>query len=193
MTYVAAPDRYDDKMPTADAAAAGSSCRRSRSGSGRTSATTAPLDTQRAILRRAFDLGVTHFDLANNYGPPLRLGRGELRRDHALRTCARIATSWSSPPRPATTCGPGRTATGARASTCWPASTRVAGAGWAWTTSTSSTRHRFDPETPLEETMGALDTAVRSGQGAVRRHLVVLGRADRARRPRSCASWARRC
>ena len=38
--------------------------------------------------------------------------------------------------------------------------------------------HRFDPDTPLEETMGALDTAVRAGQGAVRRHLVVLGRED---------------
>ena len=53
--------------------------------------------------------------------------------------------------------------------------------------------HRFDPTTPLEETMGALDTAVRSGQGALRRHLVLLGPDAPARRPRSCASWARRC
>ena len=53
--------------------------------------------------------------------------------------------------------------------------------------------HRFDPDTPLEETMGALDTAVRSGQGAVRRHLLLLPRAHRARPWRSCASWARRC
>ena len=53
--------------------------------------------------------------------------------------------------------------------------------------------HRFDPDTPLEETMGALDTAVRAGQGALRRHLVVLGASGPARRPRSCASSARRC
>ena len=48
--------------------------------------------------------------------------------------------------------------------------------------------HRFDPDTPLEETMGALDTRRAPGQGALRRHLLVLGRARRARRPRSCAS-----
>ena len=48
----------------------GLSCRPSRSGCGTTSATTGRSSTQRAILRRAFDLGVTHFDLANNYGPP---------------------------------------------------------------------------------------------------------------------------
>ena len=53
--------------------------------------------------------------------------------------------------------------------------------------------HRFDPDTPLEETMGALDTAVRAGQGALRRHLLLLRPAHRARRPRSCASSARRC
>ena len=57
------------RCPTAAAGAAACSCRRSRSGCGRTSATTAR-SRQRAILRRAFDLGITHFDLANNYGPP---------------------------------------------------------------------------------------------------------------------------
>ena len=41
-----------------------------------------PIESSRAVLRRAFDLGITHFDLANNYGPPLRLGRGELRPHH---------------------------------------------------------------------------------------------------------------
>ena len=55
---------------TAAAAEAGSSCPRSRSGSGTTSAATAPSRRAARILRRAFDLGVTHFDLANNYGPP---------------------------------------------------------------------------------------------------------------------------
>ena len=53
--------------------------------------------------------------------------------------------------------------------------------------------HRVDPDTPLEETMGALDAAVRAGQGALRRHLVVLAGEDASRPPRSCASSARRC
>ena len=53
--------------------------------------------------------------------------------------------------------------------------------------------HRLDPDTPLEETMGALDTAVPVRPGAVRRHLLVLTGAHRARQPASCASWARRC
>ena len=60
-----------------------------------------PFEVGRSIARRAFDLGITHFDLANNYGPP----------------CGPTATNWSSPPRPGTTCGPARTANGARAST----------------------------------------------------------------------------
>ena len=88
--------------------------------------------------------------------PALRLGRDQLRPAPRRRLRGRTATSWSSPPRPATTCGPARTArAAAAASTCWPASTSRC-AGWAWTTSTSSTRHRPDPTTPLEETMGAL-------------------------------------
>ena len=68
----------------------------------------------------------------------------------------------------------------------------VPDAGWAWTMSTSSTRHRVDPDTPLEETMGALDTAVRSGPGALRRHLLVLAGAHRAG-GRILRDWARRC
>ena len=58
------------RWPTAGPGAAVSSCRWCRSGSGRTSAATVRSRRQRAILRRAFDLGITHFDLANNYGPP---------------------------------------------------------------------------------------------------------------------------
>ena len=52
--------------------------------------------------------------------------------------------------------------------------------------------HRYDPETPLEETMGALDTAVRSGQGALRRASRRTRPRRRARRRRSCATSARR-
>ena len=123
-----------------------------------------PFERQRAILRRAFDLGVTHFDLANNYGPPYGSAETNFGRHLRRRLRGRTATSSSSPPRPAGTCGPARTArAAAAASTCWPASTSRC-AGWAWTTSTSSTRHRPDPTTPLEETMGALHSAVRAGK-----------------------------
>ena len=74
--------------------------------------------------------------------------------------------------RPAGTCGPARTASGVRASTCWPAWIR------RWPDGPGVRRHllhhRPDPKTPLEETMGALDTAVRR-QGAVRRDLLLRG------------------
>ena len=121
MTYIADLDRYDGKMTDRRSGRSGLQLPRSRSACGTTSVTT-PLETQRAILRRAFDLGVTHFDLANNYGPPY--GSAEVNFGRLIaRTSGRTGTSWSSPPRPGTTCGPARTASGGRASTCSPAST----------------------------------------------------------------------
>ena len=69
--------------------------------------------------------------------PAVRLRRGELRAHPRVGPAAPIATSWSSRPRPATTCGRDRTAMADRASTSWPASIR-ASSGWASTTSTSS-------------------------------------------------------
>ena len=51
-------------------------------------------DTQRAIVRRAFDLGITHFDLANNYGPPYGSAETELRADARRRPRAVPRTSW---------------------------------------------------------------------------------------------------
>ena len=133
-----------------------------------------PLDTQRAILRRAFDLGVTHFDLANNYGPPY--GSAETNFGRILRE------DFAPVPRRAGHLDQGRLRhvarpvrrAAARASTCSPRLDQsLARMGLDYVDIFYS--HRFDPDTPLEETMGALDTAVRSGQGAVRRHLVVLG------------------
>ena len=101
-------------------------------------------ETGRAMVRRAFDRGVTHFDLANNYGPPY--GSAEenfgtiLRKDSvSARILAACATSSSSPPRPAGTCGPALTASAPRANICSPRST-TASSAWASTTSTSSTR-----------------------------------------------------
>ena len=110
---------------------------------------------------------MTHFDLANNYGPPLRQRRGELRAAAAPATSRPTATSSSSPPRPATTCGPGPTASGARASTCSASldqSLRRMGLDYV----DIFYSHRFDPETPLEETMSALDAAVRRARRCTR-------------------------
>ena len=79
-----------------------------------------PHDTQRAIVRLpAFDLGITHFDLANNYGPPYGSAESQLRQDARRGPAALPRTSWWSPPRRDTTCGPGHAASGDRGSTCW--------------------------------------------------------------------------
>ena len=88
-------------------AAAGSSCPASRSASGTTSATTGRSRRSATIVRRAFDLGVTHFDLANNYGPPD--GSAEENFGRILRDdfAALPRRDRSSRRRPATTCGPG--------------------------------------------------------------------------------------
>ena len=68
MTYVAASDRYDDKMPYRRVGRSGLKLPAVSLGLWQNFGDESPLDMQRAILRRAFDLGVTHFDLANNYG-----------------------------------------------------------------------------------------------------------------------------
>ena len=124
--------------------------------------------------------------------PALRRRRDQLRRAPARRTSGPTGTSWSSRPRPATTCGPGRTASGGRASTCSPASTSR-WPGWAWTTSTSSTATGSTPSTPLEETMGALDTAVRQGKALYAGISSYSAGAHSSRRPRSCATSGHRC
>ncbi|GGZ15941.1 aldo/keto reductase [Streptomyces nitrosporeus] len=119
-------------------------------------------ETQAAILRRAFDLGITHFDLANNYGPPpgsaeLTLGRA-LKGDFArLRDEIVISTKagyhmWEGP------YGEWGSRKYLRASLD-QSLTRL---GVDYVDIFYS--HRFDPDTPLEETMGALDTAVRQGK-----------------------------
>ena len=124
--------------------------------------------------------------------PAVRLGRGELRPAARVRPRRPTATSWSSRPRPATTCGPGPTASGARASTCSPASTRAC-AAWASTTSTSSTRTASTRTRRSRRRWARSPSAVQPGQGALRRHLLLLGGEDRARPRRSCATSARRC
>jgi L-glyceraldehyde 3-phosphate reductase len=121
-----------------------------------------PIDTQRAILRRAFDLGVTHFDLANNYGPPygsaeINFGR-ILREDFApYRDELVISTKagydmWPGP----------YGEWGSRKYLLASLDQSLRRMGLESVDIFYS--HRRDPDTPLEETLGALDTAVRQGK-----------------------------
>ncbi|HEV3169326.1 MAG TPA: L-glyceraldehyde 3-phosphate reductase [Actinocrinis sp.] len=122
-----------------------------------------PLSTQRAILRRAFDRGVTHFDLANNYGPPY--GSAELNfgtlfaqdfrpyRDELIISTKAGYDMWP---------GPYGQGGGSRKYLLASLDQSLTRMGLDYVDIFYS--HRFDPQTPLEETMGALDAAVRSGR-----------------------------
>jgi L-glyceraldehyde 3-phosphate reductase len=120
------------------------------------------LDVQRAILRRAFDLGVTHFDLANNYGPPygsaeINFGR-LLREDFAsLRDELIISTKagWDMWPGPY-----GDNGSRKYLLASLDQSLKRLGLDYV----DIFYHHHFDPTTPLEETLGALDAAVRQGK-----------------------------
>ena len=121
-----------------------------------------PLETSRAIVRRAFDLGVTHFDLANNYGPPYgsaeetfgRLLSQDLApyRDELVISTKAGYDMWPGP------YGDG----GSRKYLLASLDQSLRRLGLDYVDIFYS--HRFDPETPLEETMGALDSAVRQGK-----------------------------
>jgi L-glyceraldehyde 3-phosphate reductase len=121
-----------------------------------------PYATQQAICRRAFDLGITHFDLANNYGPPYgaaeeNFGRilaedfGPYRDELVISTKAGY-DMWPGP------YGDG----GSRKYLLGSLDASLRRMGLEYVDIFYS--HRPDPETPLEETMGALDAAVRSGK-----------------------------
>jgi L-glyceraldehyde 3-phosphate reductase len=119
-------------------------------------------ETGRAILRRAFDRGVTHFDLANNYGPPYgsaeetfgKAMRDDLRpfRDELVISTKAGYDMWPGP----------YGEWGSRKYLLASLDQSLARMGLDYVDIFYS--HRFDPETPLQETMGALDTAVRSGR-----------------------------
>src|ERR1700710_2300698 len=162
MTYVPADDRYDDLMPYRRCGRSGLKLPAISLGLWQNFGDDVALDTQRAIVRRAFDLGVTHFDLANNYGPPYgsaevnfgQLLREDLApyRDELIISTKAGYRMWPGP------YGDG----GSRKYLLASLDQSLQRMGLDYVDIFYS--HRFDPDTPLEETMGALDSAVRQGK-----------------------------
>ncbi|GAA2314557.1 aldo/keto reductase [Streptomyces violaceusniger] len=123
---------------------------------------THPLETQRAVLRRAFDLGVTHIDLANNYGPPPGSAESNFGsifaqdfrryRDELFIASKAGYLMWPGP----------YGEWGSRKYVLSSLDQSLSRMGLDYVDVFYS--HRFDPDTPLEETMGALDSAVRQGK-----------------------------
>jgi L-glyceraldehyde 3-phosphate reductase len=161
MTYLAAPDRYEH-MPYRRCGRSGIELPAVSLGLWQNFGDDRPIDTQRAILRRAFDLGVTHFDLANNYGPPYgsaeinfgRILREDLRpyRDELVISTKAGYDMWPGPYGDR----------GSRKYLLASLDQSLGRLGLDYVDIFYS--HRADPDTPLEETMGALASAVTSGR-----------------------------
>jgi L-glyceraldehyde 3-phosphate reductase len=161
MTYVASPDRYD-AMTYRRCGRSGLQLPAVSLGLWHNFGHDRPLDVQRAIVRRAFDLGITHFDLANNYGPPYgsaeenfgRLLATDLApyRDELIISSKAGYDMWPGP----------YGEWGSRKYLLASLDQSLARMGLDYVDIFYS--HRFDPDTPLEETLGALDTAVRQGK-----------------------------
>src|SRR6266550_8753317 len=178
MTYVPAPDRYD-QIPYRRCGRSGIKLPAISLGLWQNFGSDRPLDVQRAIILRAFDLGVTHFDLANNYGghalntsdDPVgrletgspygsaernfgRILRGDLRphRDELIISTKAGYDMWPGPYGD----------WGSRKYLLASLDQSLQRMGLDYVDIFYS--HRADPETPLEETLGALDTAVRQGK-----------------------------
>jgi L-glyceraldehyde 3-phosphate reductase len=161
MTYVAADTRYDS-MPYRRVGRSGLKLPAISLGLWHNFGDDKPFETQRAILRRAFDLGVNHFDLANNYGPPAgsaetnfgRHLRDDFRpyRDELIISTKAGYNMWPGP----------FGEWGSRKYLLASLDQSLNRMGLEYVDIFYS--HRPDPETPMEETMGALDSAVRSGK-----------------------------
>ncbi|MGW7686532.1 L-glyceraldehyde 3-phosphate reductase [Kribbella sp. NPDC054772] len=161
--YVAAENRYDDQMSYRRTGRSGLKLPAISLGLWHNFGDDKPFATQRDILRRAFDLGVTHFDLANNYGPPY--GSAETNfgthfardfkpyRDELIISSKAGYDMWP---------GPYGQGGGSRKYVLASLDQSLSRMDLDYVDIFYS--HRFDPDTPLEETMGALDTAVRSGK-----------------------------
>jgi L-glyceraldehyde 3-phosphate reductase len=162
MTYVAVDSRYDGSMVYRRSGRSGLKLPAVSLGLWHNFGDDRQLDTQRAILRRAFDLGITHFDLANNYGPPP--GSAERNfgehfaadfrpyRDELIISTKAGYEMWAGP----------YGEWGSRKYLLGSLDQSLGRMGIDYVDIFYS--HRFDPDTPLEETMGALDSAVRQGK-----------------------------
>jgi L-glyceraldehyde 3-phosphate reductase len=161
MTYIAAADRYS-RLSYRRCGRSGIKLPEVSLGLWQNFGDGKPIEDQRAILRRAFDLGVTHFDLANNYGPPYgsaeinfgRLMREDFRpyRDELIISTKAGYDMWPGP----------YGEWGSRKYLLASLDQSLSRMGLDYVDIFYS--HRFDPDTPLEETMGALASAVRSGK-----------------------------
>ena len=161
MTYVPSPDRYQ-QMQYRRSGRSGLQLPLLSLGLWNNFGGDFPFETGRAIVRRAFDLGVTHFDLANNYGPPYgsaeeNFGRMldlDLRpyRDELVISTKAGYDMWPGP----------YGEWGSRKYLLSSLDQSLQRMGLDYVDIFYS--HRFDPETPLEETLGALDSAVRQGK-----------------------------
>jgi len=159
--YSAAPNRYEE-MPYRRCGRSGMELPAISLGLWQNFGDDRPLATSRAIVRRAFDLGITHFDLANNYGPPYgsaernfgRIMAEDLRpyRDELIVSTKAGYDMWPGP----------YGEWGSRKYLLASLDQSLQRLGLDHVDVFYS--HRFDPNTPLEETMGALDTAVRRGK-----------------------------
>jgi L-glyceraldehyde 3-phosphate reductase len=161
MTYLAAPDRYD-AMTYRRCGRSGVQLPPLSLGLWHNFGHDRSLDDQRAMVRRAFDLGITHFDLANNYGPPEgsaeenfgRLLATDLApyRDELIISTKAGYDMWPGP----------YGEWGSRKYLLASLDQSLERMGLDYVDIFYS--HRFDPDTPLEETLGALDSAVRQGK-----------------------------
>jgi L-glyceraldehyde 3-phosphate reductase len=161
MSYVAAQDRYD-KTSYRRVGRSGLALPPVSLGLWQNFGDDVPLHASRAIIRRAFDRGVTHFDLANNYGPPY--GSAEINfgrilaadfagyRDELVISTKAGYDMWPGPY--------GEWGSRKHVLASLDQSLRRLGTDYV----DIFYSHRFDPDTPLEETMGALHTAVASGK-----------------------------
>ena len=189
MSYVAGGDRYD-QMRYNRCGRSGLALPAISLGLWQNFGGTTPLETGRAIVRRAFDLGVTHFDLANNYGPPYgsaeenfgRIMRDDLRpyRDELVISTKAGYDMWPGP------YGDG----GSRKYLLASLDQSLGRLGLDYVDIFYS--HRVDPSTPLEETMGALDSAVRQGK-ALYAGISSYSAEKTREATRSSATSARRC
>jgi L-glyceraldehyde 3-phosphate reductase len=161
MTYLASAERYDS-IPYRRCGRRGLLLPELSLGLWQNFGDDRPLETSRSIIRRAFDLGITHFDLANNYGPPYgtaEVNFGRVYAEDLARYRNEIVVSTKA------------------GYDMWPGPYGDHGSRKYLLNSLDDSlrrmrldyvdifySHRFDPDTPLEETMGALASAVRQGK-----------------------------